>query len=108
MNLKLKSLLSLSLFIFMLSLMGCGSSGTGTLSLGLTDAPGDEFSAVYVTIDEIQVHAKGDAPDTDPGWQVVANPNRTYNLIELSNGLVEGLGEGPLEAGSYTQLRLIV
>jgi hypothetical protein len=109
MNLKLKSILSLTLFFSILSLMGCGGSGgTGTLSLGLTDAPGDEFSAVYVTIDEIQVHAKGDAPDTDPGWQVVANPNRTYNLIELSNGLVEGLGEGPLEAGSYTQLRLIV
>lgn len=99
---------TLGLFFLFYSLTGCGGGGTGTLSLGLTDGPTEAYSAVYVTIDEIQIHAKGDAADDDSGWTIVANPQRTYNLLELTDGVVEGLGEGPLEAGSYTQLRLII
>jgi hypothetical protein len=102
-------------FIFiilpLLVLMGCGGGGggTGTLSLGLTDASNDAFSAVYVTIDEIRVHQNQDAEDMDNGWVTIPmdHPGRTFNLLDLANGLVEGLGEGPLAAGSYSQIRLI-
>ena len=98
-----------SFFIFMF--VACGgddgssSSNTGTLSLSLTDAATDEYRAVYVTIDEVKVHV-GD--DEDGEWQVVAQPEKTYNLLELVNGVLVTLGTAELDSGHYTQMRLII
>ena len=94
-----------SFFIFMFVACGGGGSGgsTGTLSLSLSDATTDEYNAVYVTIEEVQVHK-----DEDKGWQVVASPNTTYNLLELVNGVRESLGITDLETGHYTQMRMII
>jgi hypothetical protein len=75
---------------------------TGTLSVGLTDASTDAYKAVYVTISEIQVHMSGDV------WKVIGAPNKTYNLLDLVNGVREELGITELNAGDYTQMRLII
>lgn len=83
------------------------TSETGDLSISLTDAATDEYQAVYVTIDEIQVHLGGDEEDAD-NWITVATPVETYNLLELVNGVIEELGISPLEAGTYEQMRLII
>ena len=104
-----KSFGKLAIFAATCSLCACGGSGgSGTLSVGLTDAPTEDYSAVYVTIREVQVHHNGPGSDDEAGWQTIAQPNRTYNLLELTDGVVEGLGEGPLDSGSYSQIRLIV
>lgn len=84
---------------------GSSSVGTGTLSVGLTDATTDLYQAIYVTIDEVQVH-KADTEEDD--WEVVATPEETFNLLELVNGVIEHLGLTDLEAGEYTQMRLIL
>jgi hypothetical protein len=87
---------------------GSGSGGgSGTLSLLLQDAFSESYAAVYVTIKEVQVHLRNDEND-DRNWRVVASPNKTYNLLELRNGVRERLGITDLEAGSYTQMRLII
>ncbi|MCX6568253.1 MAG: DUF4382 domain-containing protein, partial [Candidatus Aminicenantes bacterium] len=67
--------------------------------------PTDEYQAVYVTIKQIAVHA---ATDPDDSWTIVAEPNRTFNLMALANGVREQLGLVSLNAGHYTQLRLII
>jgi len=88
---------------------GCGSSstdgggGTGTVSLHLTDATINGVQAVYVTIEEVSVHK-----DEGGTWKVIAEPNRTYNLLELVNGVREELGIAVLVTGHYTQLRMKV
>jgi len=101
----------------------------GMLSLGLTDAPTDDFKAVYVTIEEVRVHRADseteeivddgngddaveiddeDGEDETSSWLVVAEPNTTYNLLELVDGVIEQLGIGELDAGHYTQMRLLL
>lgn len=84
--------------------IGCsvGTGDTGRLSLSLTDATTELYSAVYVTIREVAV-----ASD-DEAWSVVATPNETYNLLALVNGVREQLALADLPAGHYTQMRLII
>jgi hypothetical protein len=103
----------ISLVFAFLLLSACGSGGsssdgTGTLSLGLTDASTNGYQAVYVTIDEVRVHL-GEVTsqgDDETGWQTVATPQATYNLLELVNGEADQLGVSALETGTYTQMRL--
>ena len=81
--------------------------GTGRLSTSLTDSSTDEYKAVYVTITRVDVHLGGN--ETDAGnWQTVATPNKTYPLLELVNGARETLGIATMDAGHYTQMRLII
>lgn len=87
-----------------------GGTGTGTLSLSLVDSSTDRFKAVYVTIDEVQVHLPGGNEDNPKSWQSVemtASP-MTVNLLELVNGVREDLGIAELGEGHYTQMRLII
>ena len=82
-----------------------GGSGTGQLSLSLTDKPSDDYKAVYVTIKDIAVHK---ADDPEDSWTVVAEVNRTINLLELANGVREDLALIDLPSGHYTQMRLMI
>lgn len=107
-----KYLSGILLLIAMVMLAGCnggggGSTGSGTLKMSLTDAAQATYKAVYVTIDEVQVH-KGDVAEGNGSWQVVASPHKTYNLLELVNGAMATLGISDLASGKYTQIRLIL
>jgi hypothetical protein len=84
-----------------------GGIGTGTLSLMLTDAPTEDLDAVYVTIDEVQVHVV----EGETGyWRdaVLLDPDKTYNLLDFVDGETAELGTCFLPAGFYTQMRLII
>jgi len=96
------------------SVSGSGG-GTGTLSLGLVDAPGGNYKAVYVTIGQVQVcretgpcDGAGDGYDCECQWDTITTVNRTYNLLELVNGVMVSLGQKDLEAGIYHQMRLLL
>jgi hypothetical protein len=108
---------SLSIFVSSLALLalaacgggGGGSGGTGTLGVSLTDSPACGFSAVNVTVSKVRVHQSSTASSTDGGWiDIALNPARKINLLDLSNGVLTGLGETALPAGHYTQLRLVL
>jgi hypothetical protein len=98
------------------SLAACGggggggeSSGNGTLRLAMTDAPSCGYSAVNVTVEKVRVHQSSSASDNDAGWsEVVLNPARRVDLLTLTNGVLMELGQVPLPAGKYTQLRLVL
>lgn len=89
---------------------GGGSSsttGAGTLRVALTDAPACGYDEVNVTVEKVRVHQSSSAGDGDGGWsEVVLNPARKVNLLDLTNGVLEELGQTELPAGTYTQLRL--
>lgn len=95
------------------TLVACGggddAGGEGTLRLHLTDAPACGFDAVNVTVERVRVHNSASADPGAPGWsELVLNPPRRLDLLELTNGVMETLGELPLPAGSYQQLRLVL
>lgn len=100
------------------TLVACGGGGsgtptttasTGTLSVALTDAPACGFDAVNVTVNKIRVNASSTASDTDGGWtDITLNPARKINLLNLTNGVLDTLGQTPLTAGHYSQLRLVL
>lgn len=90
---------------------GNGDSGTsmGTLHASLTDAPSCGYDAVHVTIDRVRVHQSASAADTDSGWsEVVLSPPKRVDLLTLTNGVLEELGQTQLPTGTYTQLRLVL
>ncbi|UUZ71514.1 DUF4382 domain-containing protein [Polaromonas sp. P1(28)-8] len=65
--------------------------------------------AVNVTIEKVRVHKSDSAGDADGGWaEIVLNPARRVNLLDLTNGVLDELGQTPLPAGKYTQLRLVL
>jgi Domain of unknown function (DUF4382) len=103
-------LISLSFVILMASCGGNGnSSAPGTLGVSMTDASDPDFSAVNVTVTKVRVHQSASASDTEPGWtDITLNPPRKINLLNLANCLLESLGQTPLPAGHYTQLRLVL
>jgi len=94
---------------------------TGTLKMLLTDAPG-EFEEVNVTFSEIAVHFTGDTSEDDENgegggepaektageWITITVEEQTHNLLKLSNGITAVLGEEELEAGHYSQIRIVI
>ena len=117
---KSKSLAWLMASLLAALVAGCGGGGggggggdaapaQGTLSVSLTDAPACGYDAVNVTVVKVRVHQSSSASDTDAGWTDISlNPARKINLLSLTNGVLEHLGETPLAAGHYTQLRLVL
>jgi hypothetical protein len=82
--------------------------------VSLTDAPSCGFDQVNVTVSKVRIHQSATAADTDAGWtEITLNPPRKINLLTLNdptqvNLALETLGEAPLAAGHYTQLRLVL
>jgi len=89
--------------------IGGTGSASGTMRVSLTDAPACGYDAVNVTVERVRVHRSATAADGDAGWSelVLATPRRV-DLLTLQNGVLDELGELPLPAGTYTQLRLVL
>src|SRR5450830_1943137 len=85
------------------------SASLGTVGVSLTDAPACGFDAVNVTVAKVRVNQSSTASDTDGGWtDITLNPARKINLLNLTNGALDALGQTPLAAGHYSQLRLVL
>lgn len=104
---KTLNLLTASLFALVLIIAGCDTapqSETGTLEVRLVDAPIDSVSEVNIVIDSVQVNNT----DNEEGWITISEPMQSYDLLKLTNGAYEVLGEVDLEPGTYEQIRLIL
>lgn len=97
-------------------LAGCGgggdggsSGGFGTLGVSLTDSPSCGFDKVNVTVVKVRVHQSSSAAVADAGWtDITLSPARKIDLLSLTNGVLDILGQTPLAVGHYTQLRLVL
>ena len=93
---------------------GGGSAQPGMASVSMTDAPACGYDKVNVTVSKVRIHQSDTADDNTPGWtDITLNPARKINLLDLNdptqpNFALLTLGETPLAAGHYTQLRLVL
>lgn len=109
MNRRLRRIISI-IPIAMFSLVFLASCGTdsdtsmGSLEVRMHDAPIDTADAVNVSIDQVEIN-EGSNED---GWSVISRPDQTYNLLSLTNGAYEVLGDTTLPTGTYQQIRLVL
>ncbi len=80
-------------------------SSKGTASVGVTDAAVDAENITGVYLKVNQIDAKGSA-----GIQTIAqfDEPKTFNVMDFQNGAKYDLGEGEIESGVYSELRLIL
>jgi hypothetical protein len=122
---KFKASVGLALALGILGLSACGGggdgsytvasggdggiSGTGIMRMSITDAPACGYDKVNITIEKVRVNKASDAADNDAGWSdIVLNPAKQVDLLTLTNGVMEALGQTSLPAGKYTQMRLVL
>jgi hypothetical protein len=101
-----------------LAMLGCGGGGggiggtgrtMGTMHASITDAPACGFDEVNITVDRVRVNQSSTAADGDSGWEeIVVSPAKRINLLNLTNGVLEDLGQASVPTGKYTQLRLVL
>jgi len=99
------------LVLFVVLIAGCSddstgpANGKGEMKIYMVDSP-SIYDSVVVCISEVEVHTSGSAEGE--GWIVLNDSTRYFDLLQLSNGANVLLGDAQLEAGNYTQIRLIV
>ncbi|MFW5890122.1 MAG: DUF4382 domain-containing protein [Marinilabiliaceae bacterium] len=82
------------------------NNDTGTLKLSITDAPLDskDINEMNITVSDVQYHIQ------DNEWKSFDEFEgpKCYNLLDLTRGESDMLGQFDLEPGTYTQLRFIL
>lgn len=93
---------------------GGGGNGTaavpeGTVRMALTDAPSCGYDHVWVTVERVRIHKSDGAGDSEGGWEeIVLDSPKRLDLLELTNGTLEELGQTDVPAGTYNQVRLVL
>ena len=97
----LLSFFTAALFIFSCSDSTSPETGQGQVKMTMVDAPAG-YDEVNIVVTRVEVH------NSNGGWIVINNTTATYDLLLLRNGASVVLGDHPLDAGHYTQIRLII
>ncbi|HYV95083.1 MAG TPA: DUF4382 domain-containing protein [Chitinophagales bacterium] len=100
----MKNKLLLSALVVITVLLGAckkDEKGTSTLSIRMTDDPAN-YDAVYIDIEGVEITGEG-------GGVTVLNVNAgIYNLLDFANGVDTLIATGNLNAGTISQIRLIL
>ena len=100
------SILPIAIFSLVL-LASCGTdndTSMGSLQIRMHDAPIDSADQVNVSVRQVEINENG----SQDGWSVISSPDQTYNLLDLTNGAYEVLGDTTLPTGTYQQIRLVL
>jgi hypothetical protein len=71
----------------------------------MVDAPAG-YDQVNIVVTRVEVHKAN--TDSTSGWFVINDNTANYDLLTLRNGASVVLGDTLLDAGRYTQIRLII
>lgn len=91
--------------LLIVQMASCNKSSTtdkqALLTVRMTDAPAN-YDAVMVDVQGVEVTGNGG------NAVMLATTARVYNLLELSNGVNTLIASGGLNAGTFSQIRLIL
>ena len=99
------SFFTAALFIYSCSDSTSPETGQGQIKITMVDAPAD-YDQVNIAVIRVEVHKAGS--DSNSSWFTINNNAATYDLLTLRNGASVVLGNNTLDAGHYTQIRLII
>src|SRR5438552_17957405 len=74
----------------------------------LTDAPFPYDSVTSVNLYVVRIEASTQMDATGGDWIVIAEPRRTFDLLQLQQGTTAILGEGQIPAGEYHAGRMAI
>jgi len=110
-------ILSIVILLLIGGIVGCQlpteeqteTGNTGTLTVVLADDPFPaEFVAeANVTIDSVVIREKDESDEGDP-FHTLTTEQKSYNLLDLQNGVTETLAEVEVPVGSFDLVRLYV
>ncbi len=112
-----RALMVLAAIICLGQMTGCGGGSspsaatTGTLKMSLSDKQSNSFQKLIIGIKEVRVVPAGleALPDDDPALPVVATYATPLQVDVLTlKFLTQALGQITINAGSYSQIRLIL
>jgi len=75
------------------------------MTVRMTDAPAT-VQAVNLVVTEVSARVAEGQPDSLSGWQVLSTGSKTYNLMNLQNGIFATIAQARIATGTYTQIRL--
>lgn len=79
-----------------------GGGAEGRLHVLLTDAPLDDVAEARVTIERVELMG-------DDGERIIlSDEDRSFDLLELQNGVTTTLADVTLPEGTYSEMRIIV
>jgi hypothetical protein len=79
---------------------------TGTISILATDDAVQQFASLNITFEEIALHSTGNLATSE--WTSIKLTQRTIDLTKLSDNITAQVGLDRVQAGRYTQLRILV
>lgn len=96
-------------------LAACGGGGggiapaTGTVRMSMLDAQCG-YKEVWVNVRQVRIQQSPTASESEGGWTDINVPNgpKQVNLLALTNGTLLDLGGATVQAGTYSQLRLVL
>jgi len=77
--------------------------GYGTLNVSLTDNPACGLDHVFVTVSKVRVNTDPNASPTASTWTDITVPSTVgkIDLLSLTNGVLQTLGQGSVGMGTY-------
>jgi len=100
-----KQILAAASAVVLIVILVYPSVSVGTLTVSLTSSKLTNAEHLYVTINTIWAHPKGQA--TGGGWVLVYNKTVNADLAALQNSSMI-LGSGQISSGDYDQIRIEV
>lgn len=63
--------------------------------------------SVFIDIEVVRIHMDSGADEENSGWRTINEQPIRVDLLDLTNGNMEIIGEEDLEPGTYSQMRFI-
>ncbi|HEV7715372.1 MAG TPA: DUF4382 domain-containing protein, partial [Steroidobacteraceae bacterium] len=101
-----RALPALGALLLALAFAGCDSR----VNTSATANVGVQYSHVWVTVQEVWVHASATAAPEDAGWlKFPLKTPQTLDLVGLTNGALSDYANGlKVPTGTYNQMRLVL